>query len=153
MNESKISAESEEVEVDIVEEHWNVYKLEDGSRVRTRVIVNKALVPKSMKYVKTVGSGFLINAQTIVVAFPPSELRGPKNPKAVTQEDMESADSEEIPILSFEEKWNFYKIPGKEGRIKVKMVVSSIYRIKNFYNQDGEPVYTVNSTIALGPTS
>ena len=54
-------------------------------------------------------------------------------------------EGERVNIKSSEEKWNEYEL--EDGtKLRVKIVVASIYKLKNEYNPDtGEPIYVVKS--------
>ncbi|GBC74834.1 hypothetical protein HRbin06_00141 [archaeon HR06] len=53
-------------------------------------------------------------------------------------------DAIELPFESSKEEWNEYKV--SDGTIiKVKTIVTKIYRLKDKYNEFGEPIYHVIS--------
>ncbi len=54
-------------------------------------------------------------------------------------------DAEQVPVQSSEERWNQYLL--EDGTVlKMKIVVTEVYRVDGIYDQDGNPVYHVKST-------
>ena len=55
------------------------------------------------------------------------------------------AEAERVGIKSSEEKWNEYRL--EDGtKLRVKVVVASVYKLKNEYNPNtGEPIYVIKS--------
>lgn len=58
----------------------------------------------------------------------------------------------EIHIDSLDEKWNIYKIKNSDRNIKVKLVVSDIYRGIDKFEKYGFPFYLVDSTVIVNVT-
>jgi len=143
--------ESEELEVGNIKEVWNSYDLADGAKVRARIIITKILWPKGVKSVQDVRSLVGASFQSIVVVFAPQHLKGPKNDTPPPVDEARKMRIEEVEVLRSSEEWNIYELPGNRGKLKAKMIVSSIHKVPGLFNQDGDPYYVVNSTIAVGP--
>lgn len=143
----------EELEPEVVKESWNVYQLDDGVRLLTRPILTKILWPKGREPIP--GEVMQIEGRfaNLVVIFAPEKLRGPPNPQPPSTGDFQKLKQEEVAIVDSKEEWNLYRLSGKKGGIKVKMIVSTVYRVVGVFDQMGDPYYLVNSTNVVGPTS
>lgn len=145
--------EYEEVEVEAIKEGWNTYDLEDGTRLRARSVLTKVRWPKGTEAVP--GSAVPIGASfnQIIIVFPQPKSRGPPNPRPPAPDEAASMKKEEVGIVDANEVWNVYRLPGKRGGLKTKMVVTSIFRVADTFDQEGNPYYLVNSTMVVGPTT
>ncbi len=147
------AGEYEELEVEIIKESWNTYDLEDGSRLRTRSILTKVQWPKGVEPKVGVAVQLGASFSQLVVVFAPSRLRGARNPNPITPGTVASVKSEEVVIVDSKEDWNIYRLPGNRGGIKTRMVITSVFRMVDQFDQEGNPLYVVNSTVAAGPTT
>lgn len=59
--------------------------------------------------------------------------------------------TEKIYFTPFNEDWNVYKIPESGLKLKIKLVVSSVSKVRGAFDQFGYPIYTVQSTNAIIP--
>jgi hypothetical protein len=57
-----------------------------------------------------------------------------------------------VRVLTYNEPWNVYRVVKTGDIIKLKMVVSEVYRVRDIYDQNGEPYYIViwGPTVAPG---
>lgn len=149
----KQSDQYEELEVEVVEESWNSYDLEDGSRIKARPILTKIFWPKREHDVWRSFPSVLAQCRSVITVFAPGELKGPTNPNPPAVEKALVMEHFEVKVLNSTEKWNKYELPGERGKIKVKLVMSSVLRIKDAYTDDGSPYYLINSTVVVGPSS
>jgi len=148
----------EEVNFEIEKEVWNVYELDDRSIIRMRCVLVKLLksptpttVPPPLG-VPVGAKGFEIQSvfQNIVTVIKsPPELMGKATPPLSPQE-LEKAEKIEVGCTPFLEDWNIYRLPDG-SKLKVKLVVSAIYKILRHYDPFGYPLYFVNSTNAIVP--
>jgi hypothetical protein len=137
-----------DVEFDIEKEVWNVYDLVDGTRLKVRAVLTKLVrLPTS----KVGESNYNAAFQNLLSAFVHPRNKGPAG-RAYTEQEMASFAKEEVNFTAEYEDWNIYKLPDGM-RMKVKLVVSSIFKVKQegVYNAFGEPIYVVNSTSILAP--
>jgi hypothetical protein len=89
--------------------------------------------------------------QNIIVVFnAPEKLRGPPNPRPPSVKEAAKLKKEEVSIVNSEEEWNYYRISKSPGGVKLKMVVTDIFRVVDVYDQDGDPYYIVSSQAVLG---
>lgn len=143
----------EELEAEIVREAWNTYDLEDGSRLRARSILTKVLWPKGFELLPGKEAKIGASINQLIVVFAPKRLKGPRNPEAPTVQEAAKMKQEEVGTVESKEEWSIYRLPGKRVGVKIKMVVSSVFRVVDVFNAEGDPYYLVNSTTVLGPTS
>lgn len=61
-------------------------------------------------------------------------------------------DAELIEVQQSSEQWNQYLL-GDGTVIKLKVVVTEVWRVENEYDADGNPVYLVRSKNVLAVTS
>ncbi len=147
--------EYEELEVEIIREAWNTYDLEDGTRIKARPVLTKLYWPQGVEV--DVGESVDVKlgakiTNLVVVFDAPERLRGPPDPNPPAIQKAMKLPREEVPIVDSNEEWNIYGI-GEGRAVKLKMVVTSIFRVAETYNEDGEPYYFVNSSPVLGPTT
>ncbi len=145
--------EFEELEPRIVKEVWNSYQLEDGTRIQARTILMKVFWPKGTEVKPGVEVQIAGSFNNMVVVFAPPKLKGKPNPSPPSPPELRGHKMEEMGVVDSKEEWNLYKLPGDLPGIKVKMVVSSIYRVVGVFDQQGDPYYIVNSTQVVGPSS
>ena len=60
--------------------------------------------------------------------------------------------AEEVEFETEQENWNRY-ILHDGSALKVKVVLAEVLRVEGHYNPNGDPVYSVNATIAVSSTS
>lgn len=148
----------EEVSFEIEKEMWNVYELDDRSTIRMRCILVKllrSLAPPEMSSAPTMPQGgkaigFQSVFQNIVtVVRSPPELMGKPTPPA-SSEELEKLDKIEVGYTPYLEDWNIYRLPDG-NKLKIKLVVSAVYRVPKQYDSFGYPIYYINSTNAIVP--
>ncbi|PIU59826.1 hypothetical protein COS86_02175 [Candidatus Bathyarchaeota archaeon CG07_land_8_20_14_0_80_47_9] len=148
----------EEVEFEIEKEVWNVYELDDKSTIKMRCILVKLLtssVPTTVPPATGVPPGakgfeFQSVFQNIVTVIrSPPELMG-KPTAQLTPQEIEKLEKIEVGYTPYLEDWNVYRLPDGT-KLKIKLVVSAIYRIPKQYDPFGYPIYFVNSTNAIIP--
>lgn len=130
------------VDFDTVGEPWNLYKLEDGSLIKFKLVLVK-LMP-----IKNDPKNYLLNTANVVGVQSQRELRGaptPPPPKG-TYDDFEKKD---LDCEVIEESWNEYKL--KDGNtLKIKPAITAIDKTKSF-DSYGEPIYVVHSQVLVKP--
>jgi hypothetical protein len=115
----------------VIKEGWSEYKLENGSVVRVRHILQKVIKEES---------GLSINATTTVSVFSPPELKGSPSLKAYIPQELESSIVEEnLEFETIKEDWNEYELEDKT-KLYVKPVLTVISKTDK-YDSYGEPLY------------
>lgn len=149
----------EEIDFEPEKEVWNTYELGDRSILRIRSILLKLLrkpklAPKGKILAPRADQGETEDFQakfqnllTVVKASP--TLMGKPSPP-LPPEELAKKERVEVTFVPYREDWNIYSLP--EGRrMKIKLVVSSVFRLKGQYDELGYPVYLVSSTNAIAP--
>lgn len=117
-------------------EEWSEYYLEDGTIIKTRSILFKA-VKKDV--------GYLFNEKAFAASFSPSELKGPAGSSLIKPEEVEdiekSLKKEDINIIITKENWNEYELDtGDKFSTKAVLVSASL---TNRFDETGDPIYAV----------
>jgi hypothetical protein len=143
-----------EVEFEPIEEHWNTYVLEDSTKVRARVILLKLLTAKLPLFTTSQPSAQIqFKTSYIFVVSARPELKGPPGPP-LTQEEISSiirGEGQLVRIRESDEKWNVYRIINSGETLKLKLVVSDVYRVPDRFDPDGEPIYVFTHTTTFMP--
>jgi len=130
------------VDFEVVGEPWNLYKLEDGSLIKFKLVLVKVMPNKSNP------QNYLLNTANIVGVQSQKELRGAPTPPLTngTYNDFEKKDLDSEVI---KESWNEYKL--KDGNtLKIKPAITAIDKTKSF-DSNGEPIYVVHSQVLVKP--
>lgn len=135
----------DDVDFQIEKEDWNTYELKDGIRLKGRMIVLRLSKDKNAP-----AGQYGVQTQNIFVVYAPKDEKGPPStppqPNTVKQSDMIP-----VEVLNSNEVWNNYKILNTGDRLKVKMVVTDVYRVKNAFDNLGQPYYIITSGIMISP--
>ena len=130
------------VDFNTVGEPWNLYRLEDGSLIKFKLVLVKVMPNKNDP------KNYLLNTANVVGVQSPKELRGAPTPPPPngTYSDFEKKD---LDYEVIKESWNEYKL--KDGNtLKIKPAITAIDKTKNFDN-NGEPIYVVHSQVLVKP--
>jgi hypothetical protein len=126
------------IDFEVKKEPWNLYKIEDGSLIKFKLVLVRVMPNKSDP------KKYLLNTANVIGVQSPRELRGAPAPPSAngTYDDLEKKD------LDFEvikENWSEYKL--KDGNtLRIKSVIISIDKTKSF-GDNGEPIYAVHNQI------
>ena len=127
-----------ELEFEPVEEKWNEYELLDENvyvRLRGRIILLKVL-----EFPNTPGRRLKLHR--VFVVSSPKKGR-PMNPPTPTE--LKSLDKYPVEIVSSREPWNIYRITETGEILRVKLIVTDVFRVRGRYDSDGEPYYVIQS--------
>ncbi len=150
----------EEIDFEPEKETWNTYELSDKSVIKIRAVLFKLLRsirPIVQETLTTPPAGtqmleFQAKFQNIMaVTKSPLTLMG-KPTTPLPAEELLKLDKVEVPYTPYQEDWNVYRLPDG-SKLKVKLVVSSVFRIRGRYDELGYPMYIVNSTNAVTPVA
>lgn len=133
------------MDFEIQKEGWNTYELKDGTILKGRMIVTRINTTKNGP-----PGQMALSSQNIFAAFAPEGVKGPPmNPPPVDQ--IKNEDKYPVEITSSNELWNEYRILKTGDTLRVKMVVSDVFRVKDKFDRLGEPYFIVNSGIIISP--
>ncbi len=128
------------IDFEIIKEPWNKYQISDNSILKTRTILKK---------IERITDGekisYNIDAQTLTVIYADPSLKGPPNPKKITNEElMKSMDKQDMRYDTLSQEFNEYHLDDG-SRLKVFTNVTGISRF-TIKDVKGDPVYSVNSS-------
>lgn len=129
----------EELDFEIVEEHWNEYELSDGNRIKGRIFLTKLIRDPNNP------TNISINTSTptwTVYANPPN--RGERNNSPQPHEYNILPQHEVMPHNN-NERFNIYRILRGGQTIRIRLTVARITRITDRFDNDGLPFYVINS--------
>jgi hypothetical protein len=143
-----------EVEFEPEKEVWSVYDLSDGS-----VISLKTILLKLYKMATAVQAGspppqeqFAANFHNIMVTKRANErLKGTPNPNPPAITNLDTLDKMEVQFTPLVEDWNIYRLVESGDTLKVKLVATAVYRVKNTWDRFGDPLYAVSSANVVQP--
>jgi len=128
-----------DVEFELVREPWNVYKLDDGAKLKVRLILVKIFTPPGVKFENTEGLQFAANP--MFVTYVPQDMKGTPSDKPISSEERIASIVEDVDFETVNEEWNEYKLP-KNFRLRLKMIITQIGKTDKF-SGDGSPLYNI----------
>jgi len=134
------------LEFEVIDEHWNVYLLSDGTKLREKhVLLSIARTDAFDALGRPVYQPFLF---TFFVPLAPEELRGEPSNVAPSPRALADAGTEAVRVEKVEyEEPNIYRL--EDGTIaSFRIVITSVKRSLKYYDQFGVPVYIIESTVA-----
>jgi hypothetical protein len=135
------------LEFEVVEEKWNRYDLADQTVMYARVIVTRVV---RAKFGPTGQYG--ISTQTIFHVTTPPEKRG--DPMQTPSPDqLKALPKDPVKILTNSEPWNKYRIPKTGDVFQVKIIVTEVFRVRDHFDNFGEPYYIVTSGALVSPAA
>jgi hypothetical protein len=147
MGQVPLPGDFEDVEFRIEKEDWNTYELKDDVKIKGRIIVLRLNHDRNMP-----PGQYGLQSQNIFVVYAPSRLRGPPSTPPIP-ENIKESDMYSVEAITSNEVWNTYHILNSGDRIKVKLVATDIFRVKDAYDQFGQPYYIVTSGVMITPIS
>jgi len=134
------------LEFEIIDEHWNVFLLSDGTKLREKhVLLSIARTDTYDAFGRPVYQPSLF---TFFVPLAPEELRGEPSNVAPSPRALVEAGTEAVRVEKIEyEEANIYRL--EDGTIaSFRITITSIKRSLKFYDPLGMPVYIIESTVA-----
>jgi hypothetical protein len=137
------SAEAKFLEFKAINEPWNLYKLEDGSTVKVRIIIGGVM--------KRDEARFALQSTNVFNVVPNPKFIGIPTPLRPGEKLDDFIEAEDLKILEKTNYWNEYEVDLENIKLSVKGEVVSISRT-NRRDEMGIPVYTVNVQLLIKPT-
>jgi len=147
------------VDFKVIREEWNKYKLEDGTIIKMKFVLISVMMEKSLEeFVKEakerkgtkVGMGVVVQSRNVMGVEAPKKLRGQPSGTYSHQDLQASIIKRDMDFEVITEKRNEYKL---ENGITIKVKSSPLEISKTSkYDQQGLPIYIVNSTADMIPT-
>lgn len=136
--------DEEVLEFEVIEEPWNEYEFNDGSKMRARLIINRMSRKNKV-------SPISVSSQNIFTITTSRDKRGPPSP--LRPEEISGqvpVEKTPVKIITSNERWNAYRVVRDDQTLKVKLLVAEVFRVVNRFDQFGEPAYIVQSGIVVG---
>jgi len=158
MSLTSTAATGHQVPFEIVREAWCDFELSDETRLRIRPILMKAILPEAPpKKTADAELAVLTSQKVLIVVLSPQSLRGPKNPQTPSVEQARLMKQEERQVVSSSEKWSLYRLPSMHGfpevELRARISITSVFRVIDLWNEEGDPYYLVNYSTLVGPSS
>ena len=129
----------EELDFEIVEEHWNEYYLPDNTRIKGRIFLTKLIRDPNNPNNISISTSI---PTWVVYANHPN--RGERN-NAPRHEEFNTLPQHEIMPTSNNEKFNRYRIQRNGQIIRIRLTVARINRITDRFDNAGLPFFVINS--------
>ena len=140
-----MSAKLTPLEFEVIDEHWNVYLLSDGTKLREKHVLLSIVRTDDFDALgRPIYQPFFY---TLLVVLAPEELRG--EPSNVVYSMRTLANAETVPVrvekVVFDEP-NIYKL--EDGTVaSFKIAITSIKRSLKYYDHLGMPFYILETSI------
>lgn len=136
----------------IKREDWNLYKIEDGSLLRGRVVLSGVLaedlekIEKKIKMEQRPELKLKFRSDRIFAIEAPPELRGPPDFNIYTIEELRRfIINEDLDFETIKETWNLYEL--ENGIIlKLRLSPTTIRRTSKF-DSGGMPIYLIDAVV------
>ena len=128
------------IDFEAVKEPWNIYKLEDETILKTRLV----LISVVMEGLDEFGNPrYGANSDSVIGVIVPDSLLGEPSHKRYTVKERMDALEKEMAFEPIQEEWNEYKL--KDGTtMKMKLVLVKVART-SLRDERGQPLYLVNT--------
>src|SRR2546422_1110902 len=131
---------------EIVKEPWNEYVIKDQGEegiLRGRLILAKVIRIGDTNDPKRLG--IQVAPHQIWITHSPPKLRGEPSPRLPSPPDVPNNQRIEVEVETRREDWSAYRLPVDKGDLRLRYVISRVYRVPNLFAMDREPFYIVES--------
>lgn len=145
------TADFDNLDFNIKKEAWNEYELKDGTKLKGRVFLTRigenknSSPPPDLRPNEKYAGAFNISVQNNFQVFSPELNKGKPTLPLPPLNKITPAQMEETEVITSNEPWNIYEIVKNGMIIRVKLVISEVYKIKGKFDQFGEPYYSIKS--------
>ncbi|SRR6266571_6753997 len=131
---------------EIVKEPWNDYVIMDeGQEVTLRGRLILAKVVRIIDKDNPKRLGIQLAPHQIWITHSPSALRGEPSPKLPSPADIPDDQKKIVEVETRKENWSAYHLPTDNVDLRLRFVVTRVYRVPTVFAMDGEPYYIVES--------
>jgi hypothetical protein len=133
----------------VVKEFWDVYDLNDGTKLKNRVILTgvKKLNSNSINIGNNdKNNEYEFDFQSIQSFIFSEKSKGNPHTNFYKKEELDTSYKIEVPHSVISEKWNEYAVKDDGTRIKLKSTVTDVKK-SNIFLQNGDPIYNVRIKI------
>jgi hypothetical protein len=136
---------------EIIREDWNEYELQDTTRIRSKLVVTKILRRQT-----TPPNQYEIVGMPVFVVTTDLQRRRPPNlltPQESLLLNTPGPSEIKIPVevATSAERWNQYRITQTDEVLRVKLVLIDAYRLRDHYDETGEPMYWITTGNIIAP--
>jgi hypothetical protein len=135
----------------VIQEDWNEYELQDGTRVKGKLVVTKIL----RRQTTPLNQFEITGVPVFVVTTDPSRRRVPT---PLTSEEVQVLNTPgpndiKVPVetATSAERWNQYRITQTDEVLRVKLILIDMFRVRDRYDEMGEPMYWFTSGQIVAP--
>jgi len=140
------------VDFEIKREGWNLYRIEDGTLLRARVIIAGIMLEKDFKEIvkqlrpgQRPRLGLSLNPKAILSVESPPRLRGEPDSKTYTSAELKAfIVNEDMDFETTREVWNLYELENGI-KLKVRTSVVAVNKTSKFDGM-GMPIYSIDSS-------
>jgi hypothetical protein len=132
-----------ELSAAVLTEEWSEYKVDDG----TRLLVKTVVIKINWGGLEAGGSVPIQIAGNQVMSVFGSPGR-PDN--SLTQDVIKGRKKTTLGFETLSEPWNYYRLEGDRGFVKVRTTVASVDRVEGTFDAMGMPVYVCSFGVAGG---
>jgi len=129
----------EELDFEVVEEHWNEYELPDGTRIHGRIFLKKLVRDPNDPNNMNIST----STPTWSVYANPAN-RGERN-NVPQPHEYTTLPQHEVMPTSNNERFNIYRILRGGQTIRIRLTVARVTRITDRFDHEGLPFYIINS--------
>lgn len=149
MSAPRLPEEFDDLEFRVVEEHWNDYEMSDGFRMIARPVLIKVMRPRSPRPQPPQPQRQLgIATQDLFIVTAAGGPRGPPSP--LRPEEISGqvpVDRVPLRIERSNERWNIYEVPGTGDLIRIRLMVTDVFRVPNRFDRFGYPALIIISAL------
>jgi hypothetical protein len=136
----------------VVREFWDVYDLNDGTKLKNRVILtgvkkinsNSIIIGNNGKNNKS--GEYEFDFQSIQSFIFSEKSKGNPHTNFYKKEELDASYKIEVPYSVISEKWNEYTVKDDGTSLKLKSTVTDVKK-SNIFLQNGDPIYNVRIKI------
>jgi hypothetical protein len=136
----------------VVKEFWDVYDLNDGTKLKNRVILtgvkklNSNSINTGNNDKNDKNNEYEFDFQSIQSFIFSEKSKGNPHTNFYKKEELDTSYKIEVPHSVTSEKWNEYTVKDDGTRIKLKSTVTD-FKKSNIFLQNGDPIYNVRIKI------
>ena len=136
----------------VVKEFWDVYDLNDGTKLKNRVILtgvkklNINSIDADINGKNNKSNEYEFDFQSIQSFIFSEKSKGNPHTKTFKKQELYTSYKIEVPYSAVSEKWNEYTVNDDGTKLKLKSTVTDVKK-SNIFLQNGDPIYNVRIKI------
>lgn len=142
---NKMPSFPDDIQFDVIKEDWNVYKLPDGTILKTKIVLIKTV--REINPAKNIGYNF--NTQNHVAVFAPNDKKGAPTTKPLSPQELQLSATDDMDFETMKEDWNVYQLEDG-ARIEIKLIVTRIGKTDKF-DPMGSPIFLTQTQTVIKP--